>query len=334
MTERPSPLVPLEVDLRDFAFMPLDVQRLRDSDLASEETPEACWAAVLLWCASWHQVPAGSIPDSDDWQAKHAGYKSQGRIAPAWRKVRTGALRGWVVCSDGRLYHPVIAEKANDAWRSKLRQRWGTECARIKKHNQRHAMSLPLPEFEAWLSSGCPQGQPLPVPGDTPPASPGSPDKNDSKGEGQGQGQGQGDSDSVPYGTGAAAAPPAVDNSPTAKGTDTARRAAWRDCGKWLMANGLAESTAREAMGKLLKDWPQVALDAMRTASTAPSTPNPVAYLNGIAKRLSEGAKSSLHPVPTAEETAAEAARRAEAAASPSPEARAKLAQLSGRAAA
>jgi hypothetical protein len=192
--QRPDPLVPAEVDLRDFAFMPLDVGRLRDSDLASEETPEACWAAVLLWCAAWHQVPAGSIPDSDDWQAKHAGYKSQGRIAPGWRKVRTGALRGWVACSDGRLYHPVIAEKAIDAWRSKLKQRWFTECGRIKKHNQRHSMSLPLPEFEAWLSLGCPQGQPLPVPGDIPPTSPGSPGETHSKGQGEGQGQGQGNS--------------------------------------------------------------------------------------------------------------------------------------------
>jgi hypothetical protein len=76
-------------------------------------------------------VPAGSIPDSDEWQAKHAGYKAQGRIAPGWRKVKPGALRGWVTCSDGRLYHPVIAEKAVDAWRSKLRQRWSTECSRI-----------------------------------------------------------------------------------------------------------------------------------------------------------------------------------------------------------
>lgn len=205
---RPAPLVPAEVDLRDFAFMPLDVQRLRDSDLASDETPEACWAAVLLWCASWHQVPAGSIPDSDEWQAKHAGYKAQGRIAPAWRKVKTGALRGWVACTDGRLYHPVIAEKAVDAWRSKLRQRWQTECSRIKKHNQRHGMSLPIPEFEAWMSSGCPQGQALPVPEDTPPESPGSPGKNDSKGQGEGQGQGQGDLISEASASGAAAAPP------------------------------------------------------------------------------------------------------------------------------
>ena len=170
----PPPLVPAEVVLRDFAFMPLDVQRLRDSDLASDETPEACWAAVLLWCAAWHQIPAGSIPATDSWQAKQCGYVSQGRIAPAWKKVRPGALRGWVACSDGRLYHPVVAEKANEAWRQKLAQRWRSECARIKKHNQRHKLDLPMPEFEAWLSAGCPQGQPLFVPGDTASMSPGT----------------------------------------------------------------------------------------------------------------------------------------------------------------
>ena len=135
MTELPSPLVAQEVDLRDFAFMPLDVLRLRDSDLASDESPEACWAAVLLWCASWHQIPASSIPDNDAWIAKHAGYSSRGRIDPAWKKVRAGALRGWVLCVDGRLYHPVVAEKAKEAWKSKLEQRWRTECARIKKLN-------------------------------------------------------------------------------------------------------------------------------------------------------------------------------------------------------
>ena len=191
------------MDLRDFPFMPLDVQRLRDSDLASDETPEACWAAVLLWCAAWHQVPAGSIPDSDDWQAKHAGYKAQGRVAPGWRKVRAGALRGWVACSDGRLYHPVIAEKAADAWTSKLMQRWRTECSRIKKHNQRHYPSdgphrpLLLPEFEDWRAAGCPQGHSLPVPEDKPPASQGHggyvPGEKRSKRQGEGQGQGQGE---------------------------------------------------------------------------------------------------------------------------------------------
>lgn len=119
---RPLPLVPAEVDIRDFAFMPLDVSRLRDSDLAANETPEACWAAVLLWAASWHQIPAASIPNDDRWIAKQAGYAQRGKIAKEWSDIRSGALRNWVECSDGRLYHPVVAEKALIAWASKQRR--------------------------------------------------------------------------------------------------------------------------------------------------------------------------------------------------------------------
>ena len=113
----PAPLVAAEVDLRDFAFMPLDVVRLRDSELVAEESPEACWAALLLWGASWHQVPAGSIPDSDQWQAKQTGVQRR-----RWARIRHGALRGWVKCSDGRLYHPWVADMAFRAWTAKQRR--------------------------------------------------------------------------------------------------------------------------------------------------------------------------------------------------------------------
>ena len=190
------PLVPADVDLRDFAFMPLDVVRLRDSDLAALEEPATCWAAVLLWCASWHQLPAASLPDDDRVLANLAGF---GRVVREWAKVKEGALRGWVRCSDGRLYHPVVAEKALDAWRSKQAQRWRTECGRIKKHNQRHKLegsdAIPFPEFDDWLSQGCPQGQPLPVPGTKPPRPREVPGETGSKGQGEGQGQGQGQGD-------------------------------------------------------------------------------------------------------------------------------------------
>ena len=198
-TNLPDPMTPADCNLQDFAFMPLDVGRLRDSDLASDETPEACWAAVLLWCASWHQVPAASIPDNDQWIAKQAGYAQRGKVAKEWADVRAGALHGWVKCSDGRLYHPVVAVKAVDAWESKRDQRWRTECRRIKKHNERHGMSLPKPTFDEWVSQGCPSGQRLPVPSDIGELSPGTgtkspkivPRETRSKGQGEGQGQGQ-----------------------------------------------------------------------------------------------------------------------------------------------
>lgn len=185
-TTPPGPLVPAEVDLSDFKFMPLDCVRLRDSDLTSKVSGDEFRCAVLLWCASWHQQPAASLPNDDEVLAKLAGF---GRVVKEWLKVKEGSMRGWVLCDDGRLYHPVVAEKALEAWRSKLEQRWKTECSRIKKHNQRHSMSLALPDFDEWLSLGCPQGQPLPVPGDNPPKSPGHPPlvprETHSKGQGR-----------------------------------------------------------------------------------------------------------------------------------------------------
>lgn len=149
MNNLPNPLTPADCDLRDFPFMPLDVVRLRDSDIAALSTADEFRAAVLLWCAAWHQVPAASLPDDDRVLAQLAGY---GRVVTEWKKVREGALRGWVNCSDGRLYHPVVAEKARDAWAAKHEQRYKTECARIKKHNQRHGTDIEFPTFEEFLS--------------------------------------------------------------------------------------------------------------------------------------------------------------------------------------
>jgi len=186
----PAPLTPPDCDLRDFAFMPLDVVRLRDSDLAVTAEADEFRCAVLLWCASWHQVPAASLPDDDKVLAQYAGY---GRVVKEWLKVRTGALRGWVQCADGRLYHPVVAEKASEAWTAKLRQRLKTECARIKKHNERHGTNIQFPEFETWRGAGCPVGQQLSVPSDKSKVSRGQgqgvADENHSKGQGEGQGQ-------------------------------------------------------------------------------------------------------------------------------------------------
>lgn len=163
MNSQEKPLTPEDCDLRDFAFMPLDVLRLRDSNLAASASGEEFRAAVLLWCTSWHQVPAGSLPNDDAQLSQFAGF---GRVIKEWKKVKSRALHNWRLCSDGRYYHPVVAEKANEAWMAKLKQRWATECARIKKHNERHKTNIEKPSFEDWLSHGCPQGQILSVPRD------------------------------------------------------------------------------------------------------------------------------------------------------------------------
>ena len=161
-----KPLTPPDCDLRNFPFMPLDVLRLRDSDLSALESAEAFRAAVLLWCASWHQVPAASLPKDDHVLSNLAGF---GRVVKEWQKVKKGALRGWVECDDGRLYHPVIAEKALDALEGKYKQLWRTEIGRIRKHNQRHQQDqLTEPTFNEFMSyrtnNNCPIGQHANVP--------------------------------------------------------------------------------------------------------------------------------------------------------------------------
>lgn len=212
-------MTPADCDLRDFAFMPLDVVRLRDSDLAATESAESFRAAVMLWCASWHQLPAASLPNDDRVLANLAGY---GRVVKEWMKEREGALRGWALCTDGRLYHPVVAEKAMEAWRGKLERLWRTECARIKKHNQRHNLQAEPPEFEAWLSCGRPQGQMPNVPEDKKPLSLGQdppcpalvPNETASKGQREGQGQGQLIEIPDPNGSSPSAPPPAFPPCP------------------------------------------------------------------------------------------------------------------------
>jgi hypothetical protein len=130
----PEPLTPPTCDLRDFAYMPLDVVRLRDSDLAATPDGEVFRAAILSWCTAWHQVPAASLPDDDPVLARLLGY---GRDVKGWTKLRAaGALKGFVKCSDGRLYHPVVAEKAVTAWEAKQAQRNRTKKARDARLSQ------------------------------------------------------------------------------------------------------------------------------------------------------------------------------------------------------
>lgn len=129
----PDPLTPPDCDLRGLSFMPLDAVRMLDSDLFALSTGDEFKAAVALWCKAWSQVPAASLPNDDRILAHLSGAKQ-------WKKVKAMALRGWVLCSDGRFYHPVIAEKAIEAmgrreeWqeadgnRKTRQQRWRERC--------------------------------------------------------------------------------------------------------------------------------------------------------------------------------------------------------------
>lgn len=151
MDTLPPPPIDAEVDLTDFAFMPLQVARLRKSKawLICKRKPELAFYLLNLWTAAWHERPAGSLEDDDDVLADYA-------MCPPkeWDRIRAEVLRGWMKCSDGRLYHSVIVEVATNAWKSKLDQRYTRECDRLRKENRKRKdeqrAALPIPDFDDW----------------------------------------------------------------------------------------------------------------------------------------------------------------------------------------
>lgn len=134
MTDLPAPLVPAEVDLRDFSWMPIEIHRLRRSKawLICKRKPELGFYMLNLWTAAWHDTPSASLEDDDDVLADLAMCEPS-----KWPKVREQVLRGWIKCSDGRLYHPVVADLARGAWTQKQAQRLRTEAARQAREQKR-----------------------------------------------------------------------------------------------------------------------------------------------------------------------------------------------------
>ncbi len=149
MTAVTEPLVPAEVDLRDYDYMPLYGKRLFESDTWLHCDDAEKLAALRLWWASWHQEPAGSLPDNDRVLCSLAG---KGDVLKAWQAVKDNAMRGWIKCTDGRLYHPVVASIALEVWATKRKKQ--TENAADRERKRRKPKGAP-PE-SADRSAGIP----------------------------------------------------------------------------------------------------------------------------------------------------------------------------------
>ena len=131
MSDLPAPLVPAEVDLRDFPYLPMDISRLFGSEFHARAGDTTWRAGVTLYLKSFHQVPAASIPDDDIAMARLA---ELGRDLKTWAKIKADVLRGWRKCSDGRWHHPVVAEKALEAWIERLNQRKASAAGNAKRY--------------------------------------------------------------------------------------------------------------------------------------------------------------------------------------------------------
>ncbi|MBE0531040.1 MAG: DUF1376 domain-containing protein [Rhodospirillales bacterium] len=171
-----KPPVAARVDLRAFAFMPLVIAELFNSDtwLLACRHPFAAAACINLWGRAWHQVPAGSLPDDEALLAGYAG-------VPDWAAVRDIALRGFVKADDGRLYHKKLCAKVKKAWAE--RRSYADFCKSQKKKSVRA-------NDKRWNSKrkmDPPRGDPR---GDRPGIPEASPD-DPLKGEGEGEGKGE-----------------------------------------------------------------------------------------------------------------------------------------------
>lgn len=120
----PVPLVPAEVDLRNFTWLPLDATFVNRAAflLASGDELKA---HIALLCRAWSEVPAASLPSDDRLLA------ALSCAGTRWQKVKAAALTGFVLCTDDRYYHVSLSTKAIEAWgRSKA----GSENARKRWH--------------------------------------------------------------------------------------------------------------------------------------------------------------------------------------------------------
>ena len=174
----PAPLVPAGVDLTDFPYMPLNIRRLLKSEtwIEAADNPKVGHALMCLWCESWQQIPCGSLPNNEKMLAQFA------MCAPrVWSKIREKALEGWILCSDGLLYHPVVSEKALETWEKKwnrpdkalgrseharkaAKARWNRDAPSNAQADKAHAASTHPASTEQ--ASGMPGAVPGPIPED------------------------------------------------------------------------------------------------------------------------------------------------------------------------
>lgn len=270
-----APLTPAACDLRGLPFMPLECARLLDSDLFALTTGDEFKAALALWCRSWTQVPAASMANDERLLAKATGL-----VLADWRAVSEMALKGWTLCDDGRLYHPVVAEKALGAWIERIAHReksakgsaarydtFKYDPASFARDRQEALSCLAVVAPAAARELGyLPQAENNPAPSSQT-AAPSTAPSTDLGCEGRGRGN-------IPLGA-----------------NETPDGRAWREAVALLTASGrMTEKAARSLFGKLLRDNkldPHRLLPSI-TAADLKGTQDPQSYLTAAAKRIGQ----------------------------------------------
>jgi hypothetical protein len=244
MTTNPDPFVSADIDLKGFPGFVLDVEVLLASELIALATPDEIAAALMLWCRAWQQTPHGSLPNDERVLSAFSRAKN-------WKKVRDMALRGFVLCSDGRLYHKTLCEKVNDAWAQRLAYKEKREKDAVRLAEWRNKKRNPKGDGNAG----------------------GNAERNDDETRFDGstkpvrsRSEVEVNPNSVPNGTGAAAPPEGL----------APADAVFQVAVPWLVERGMPEKAARSLLGAARKQlgddgaW-ALASDCMREKPLEPA---------------------------------------------------------------
>lgn len=117
----PAPLVGAEVKLRNSSGWTVHPQDLKDA--LSGRTSYIRVMKMCLAVNSWHSLPPGSLPNNDNAIFDIGAWGTRRQFA----RDRDEILDLWILCSDGRLYHPIVAADALRCWTSGYRRRTAIE---------------------------------------------------------------------------------------------------------------------------------------------------------------------------------------------------------------
>lgn len=159
----PEPLVPAACTMAGNDWYPLHFDRLRKSKWWRRASDLARARNVMLWGEAYKQQPAGSMPDDDDDLAEAAGF---GMDVEAFISAKAEIMAPWVLCSDGRWYHPTVCEVVLEAWeraserRKAAAEKKAAQRAKTRGHGAPRA-AVPTENVDVPSNS-------TDVPGDTP----------------------------------------------------------------------------------------------------------------------------------------------------------------------
>jgi 5-methylcytosine-specific restriction endonuclease McrA len=103
VNELPDPLTPVDSDLRRFDALPLEIIHPNLTMLAGESNDTVYRAAMALTIWSWQLKPAGSFENHPNL------FRAANVSRQWWARNKQSVLGYFVLCNDGRWYHPGIA---------------------------------------------------------------------------------------------------------------------------------------------------------------------------------------------------------------------------------